>query len=216
MSFDLIMEALAASGVREDDEVAAYISGLDHLHRRFIEEMSPTHDPFSIAKGLFDWLWRKNSARYAHRGSYRLNEVIDSQLGKETRAAGNCLGLTLLYNCLLRKASSVAGAVHLENAFGRGPHVLSILKIKDSLIDIENILPQGFDYRGHLDDSSRSVWGDRELVADIYLSRGNEFYQTGNYDEALEGYETAISLNPRYERAVLNKAIVLDKMGIKG
>ncbi|NVL93151.1 MAG: tetratricopeptide repeat protein, partial [Desulfobacterales bacterium] len=95
-----------------------------------------------------------------------------------------------------------------------GPHVLTLLETGESVIDIENILPQGFDYKGHLKNPSRTIWGDRELVADIYHSRGNEYYEKGCYREALRSYDIAIKLNPRYESARLSKAIVLDRIGI--
>jgi len=93
--------------------------------------------------------------------------------------------------------------------------VLTILKTEESTIDIENILPDGFDYKGHLDDPSRIRWGDRELVADIYHSQGNELYEKGDYIEALKSYDRAIDLNPLYEKARLNKAILLDRMGME-
>ena len=212
MPFNLEDEALRASGVKEAGLLGEYKSRLGRLYNEFEREMKPSPDDKKIARALFDWLWAKKPARYEHGGSYRLNEVIDSQLSKEDKAVGNCLGLTLLYNCLLRRAGINAGAVHLENAFGKGPHVLSTLMIQDSIIDIENSLSQGFDYKEHLNNPSRHVWGDRELVADIYLSRGNDYFELGNYDQALASYDKAISLNPRYERAVLNKAIVLDRI----
>ena len=215
MPFDLIKEALLASGVKEDRGVAAYIDKLDHLHQQFVSEMKPTHDPLTTAKALFDWLWIKKPDRYRLHGYYRLNDAIDSQLSKDSLAVGNCLGLTLLYNCLLRTAGIGPRVLHLENAFERGPHVLSILKTKESVIDIENILPDGFDYKGHLGDPSRTRWGDRELVADIYHSQGNEWYERGEYDKALANYDMAIRLNPRYEKAHLNKAILLEKLRIE-
>jgi tetratricopeptide (TPR) repeat protein len=93
--------------------------------------------------------------------------------------------------------------------------VLTVLKTKESMVDIENIVPDGFDYKGHLNDPSRTVWGDQELVADIYHSQGNECYEKGNYNEALKNYDMAIKLNPRYERFHLNKAIVLDRIYIE-
>lgn len=213
MPFDLAKEALFASGVKEGAPIAEHKSKLDHVYQEFIQDMRPTNDLLTTAGVLFDWLWLKKPVRYKPRGHFRLTEVVDSQLNKDSQTVGNCLGLTLLYNCLLRNAGIVAGAIHLENAFGRGPHVLSTLKIKDSIIDIENSLSQGFDYKGHLNDPSRKVWGDRELVADIYLSRGNECYEDGEYREALRNYELASRLNPKYERASLNKAIALDKIG---
>jgi tetratricopeptide (TPR) repeat protein len=104
-----------------------------------------------------------------------------------------------------------AGALYLENAFGRGPHVLTLLQTEGSMIDIENILPDGFDYKGHLDNPSRTTWGDKELAADIYHSLGNECFEKEELTEALKNYEMAIRLNPQYEKAHLNRAILLDK-----
>jgi len=87
--------------------------------------------------------------------------------------------------------------------------------IIEFMIDIENILADGFDYKGHLDDPSRIRWGDRELVADIYYSQGNELYERSDYIEALKSYDRATDLNPLYEKARLNKAILLDRMGME-
>jgi tetratricopeptide (TPR) repeat protein len=215
MSFELEQEALGASGVREAGLIEEYKGKLERLYQVFDREMKPSADYVTVARALFDWLWARKPSRHEHGGSYRLNEVIDSQLSEQGEAVGNCLGLTLLYNCLLRRAGIIAGAVHLENALERGPHVLSSLMIRDSVIDIENSLSQGFDYKGHLNNPSRHVWGDRELVADIYLSRGNDYFELGNYDQALASYERAISMNPGCERAALNKAIVLDRMVVE-
>ncbi len=215
MTFYFEKEALVASGMREDDRIADYVSKLGHVHQRFIREKKSAHDPLTNAKALFDWLWIKKPDRYRPHGYYRLNDTIDSQLSTEARAVGNCLGLTLLYNCLLRRTGTDAEALYLENAFGVSPHVLTILKTEESTIDIENILPDGFDYKGHLDDPSRIRWGSRELVADIYHSQGNELYEKGDYIEALKSYDRAIDLNPLYEKARLNKAILLDRMGME-
>jgi tetratricopeptide (TPR) repeat protein len=212
MPFDLIKETLLASSVKEDERVADYIGKLDHLHQQFISEMKATQDSLTKAKVLFGWLWEKKPDRYGFHGHYRLNDVINSQLSRDSQVVGNCLGLTLFYNCLLRRTGIDTGALYLESAFGIGPHVLTIFKTKESMIDIENILPDGFDYKGHLNDPSRTKWGDRELVADIYHSQGNESFERGDYVEALQSYDRAISLNPIYERVRLNKAILLDRM----
>jgi tetratricopeptide (TPR) repeat protein len=105
-----------------------------------------------------------------------------------------------------------AEAVYLENAFEIGSHVLTMLQIKESMIDIENIFLDGFDYKGHLNNPSRTRWGDQELVADIYHSFGNELFSKGQFIKALENYDRALYLNPQYEKAQLNKVILLDKM----
>jgi len=108
-----------------------------------------------------------------------------------------------------------ADALYFENAFGMGPHVLTLLQTGASAIDIESILPDGFDYKGHLNNPSRTRWEDKELVADIYHSLGNEYFEKGEFAKALNNYEMAIKLNPQYEKAYLNKAIVMDKLGTR-
>ena len=212
MDFNFEKEALIASGVRGKDRLVDYIAKLDHLHSKIISELKSTHDPIAKSRLLFEWLWHQKPSRYESHGHFRLNDVIDGQLKKDRHAAGNCLGLTLLYNCLLQRMNITAEALYLENAFGVGPHVLTLLQLGESMIDIENIFPDGFDYRGHL-DKQRTKWGNRELVADLYHSAGNECFEKGEYIEALKNYDMAIKLNLHYEKAHLNKTILLDKMG---
>lgn len=215
MFFSLEQNALIASGITSDDLIATYARKLDKLHQRFIHEVKPIRDSLTTAKSLFNWLWIQKPHRYALHGYYRLHQTIDSQISKDSLAVGNCLGLTLIYNCLLQRLRIDAQAVYLENAFGIGPHVLSVLKIKESMVDIENIVPEGFDYKGHINYPSRIIWGDKELVADIYHSQGNELYEKGDYTKALKNYDMTLKLNPRYERARLNKAIVVDRIGME-
>ena len=212
-AFNLEKEALFASGIKEKYQLDAYAEKLDHLQWQFVCEMKPPADPVTKASVLFTWLWIEKPNRYQSRGSFCFNEVIAAQTSKDRQTVGNCLGLTLLYNCLLRRMDIEAGALYLENAFGIGPHVLTLLPDRESLIDIENILPDGFDYKGHLKDPSREKWGDRELVADIYHSLGNQYFGKGEWRGALKNYDTAIRLNPHHEKAHLNKTILLDKMG---
>jgi len=77
-------------------------------------------------------------------------------------------------------------------------------------------LPDGFDYRGHRVQRERIRWGDRELIADIYHSVANELFEKGDFVEALKNYDMAIRFNPQYEKARLNKEILLDKLGKQG
>jgi tetratricopeptide (TPR) repeat protein len=208
-------KALLASGVRDDKRQADYMQKLDDLYKQLISFLRPSADPLAQAEALFRGLWEEKPDRYEPRGHFRLSDVIDAQLSKEKRPVGNCLGLTLLYNCLLRRMGLRADAVYLDHAFGVGPHVLTLLEIGKSTIDIENILPDGFNYKGHLHDPSRTRWRDNELVADIYHSLGNECFERGKLNQALRHYEGAIKLNPRYEKARLNKMILSEKMGKK-
>jgi tetratricopeptide (TPR) repeat protein len=210
--FHFEKEVLLASGVNGKDELANYENRLHLILQHFLSENFQAPDPFIRSKALFSWLWKGKPTRYEIRGQFRLSAVIDAQLHKGDQPVGNCLGLTLLYNCLLRRMGMNANALYLENAFGIGPHVLTLLQTEASTIDIENILPDGFDYKGHLPHPSRIIWGDRELVADIYHSLGNELFAKGELAGALEKYEMSLHLNPGYEKARLNKVILLDKM----
>lgn len=211
--FNLEVESLRASGINDEREINIYIEKLDRIYRQFITSVTLPDDDRAKAELLFGWLWREKPDRYKPSGSFRLSEVIDAQLSFSIRTVGNCLGLTLLYNCLLRKMGIFSEALYIENAFGRGPHVLTLLSVENSFIEVENILPDGFDYKGHLDNSSRVRWGEKELVADIYHSVGNELFFKGAYMEALRNYDKALYLNPRYEKARMNRLILLGKMG---
>jgi tetratricopeptide (TPR) repeat protein len=214
-------EALSASGIREKNKIDKYINKLDHLCQEFIHEVLPPSephpsDPIIRAKMLFDWLWKEKPARYKPQGSFKLGDVIDAQLDSGAQTVGNCLGLTTLYNCLLRRMDIVAEALYLEDAFGMGPHVLTRLQTRESTIDIENMLSDGYDYKGHHHHPSRTEWGDKELVADIHHSMGNDFFSKGEWVKALENYDRAIYLNPQYEKAHINKAVLIDKMKNEG
>jgi len=212
MLFNLEKESLLASGLKDNRRLVEYRGKLDQLTKQFIGQMKPSHELVEKARVLFDWLWERKPGRYKPQGHFRLNDVIDAELSKDSRTVGNCLGLTLLYNCLLRRAGINGGTLYLENAFGIGPHVLTVIQIEGSLIDIENSFSDGFDYKRHLDDPSRTRWGDKELVADIYHGLGNEFFGKGESAKALKNYNMAIKLNPQYEKAHLNKAILMDKI----
>ena len=209
-------EALLASGIKRENRLAVYGKKLDYLCEQFIHQVFPTPHPTGKARDLFHWLWKEKPTRYGPHGDFRLSDVIDAQLSKEKHPVGNCLGLTLLYNCLLRRMGIHADALYLDYAFGIGPHVLTLLQSEGSTIDIENILPNGFGFKGHLNDPSRIRWGDRELVADVYHSLGNECFEKGELSEALNNYDMVLHLNPRHEKACLNKTILLDKMKMNG
>jgi tetratricopeptide (TPR) repeat protein len=215
MVFDLKKEALTASGLREEDLIRSYLDRLDLLSRLFTHKGAGDFSPRTRAKKLFEALWKNRPERYRSRGHFRLNRVIDAQLGSKSEPVGNCLGLTLLYNCLLTMMGIEAEALHLENAFGIGPHVLTILRISDFVIDVENILPDGFDYKGHIKYPFRMEWGNKELVADIYQSIGTELFEKGDFDEALKNYDLALKFNPGYEKAELNRTILLDRIEMK-
>ena len=206
-------EALLASGIRERSKIVFCLAELDRIYQQFLRQIIPPPDPVDKARALFSWLWISKPDRYKSQGSYKLNEVIEAQLKGDAKSVGNCLGLTLLYNCLLRKIDIYAEVLYVENAFGIGPHVLTLLQTEKTVIDVENILPDGFDYRGHYNHPARTIWTDRELIADIYHSVANELFDKGDFIEGLKNYDIAIAYNPLYEKAHLNKAILLDKMG---
>lgn len=212
MTFDFEREALIASGVTRDDRINAYLRELDGLLSQFQEQLIPSSDPILAAQDLFVWLWQKKPNRYKAGASFQLHHVIRAQRGEGREPVGNCLGLTLLYNSLLKRKNIDASAIYLDNAFGIGPHVLTALTTEKKVTDVENILSHGFDYKGHPKDVRRRSLGERELVAEIYNSAGNEFFRAGEFGKALRNYEMAIRLDPNHERAPLNILIIGDKI----
>jgi tetratricopeptide (TPR) repeat protein len=214
--FDLEGEALIASGLEDGDRISEYLGKLDSLYQDYNLREPYDSSPLAKAGTLFDFLWKDRPKRYIKEGPFRLNQVVDARLDRGNTPVGNCLGLTLLYNCLLRRIGIRAQAVYLENAFEVGPHVLTSLRIDNVEIDVENILPDGFDYEGHKENPHRVEWGDKELVADIYQSAGTESFQREEFREALRSYDLALKFYPGYEKARLNRAILVDRMRMKG
>ncbi|MGB2853845.1 MAG: tetratricopeptide repeat protein [Dehalococcoidia bacterium] len=207
---DLAQGALIASGVNEVREFNSYMAKIDQL----CQEIAHARKAAEVerAKEIFHWLWKSKPHRYQQRGNFKLNNVIDAQLG-ETETVGNCLGLTVLFNVLTQSFGLEVKAVHLEYAFGIGPHVFTVLHAGSRSIDIEHSLPYGFDYHGHKGTPQREEWEDRELVADIYHSVANSSAELGEWADAIEGYDKAIRLNPEYSKARLNKGIALVELG---
>lgn len=78
---------------------------------------------------------------------------------------------------------------------------------------MENIFPSGFGYQGHINNPGRQEWGDRELVADIYLSIGNSFFEQKDLAKAIENYDKTLKLNPNYLKAYHNKGMALVELG---
>ena len=80
-------------------------------------------------------------------------------------------------------------------------------------IDIDNIFPNGFDHKEHLDNPLRVTWDDAGLIADIYHSIGSALHEQNKLEEAVRNYSKAILFNPKYEKAYLNRGIALSLLG---
>jgi len=204
--------ALIASGVKNQVELDSYLAKVNTLSQQAMASI-PVTSELAKAASLFDWLWHEKPDRCERRGSYRLTEVLDAQFDPRIEKVGNCLGLTVLYNVLAWRLSLKIKAIHVEDAFGQGPHVFSVLYTSRGTIDIEHILPSGFDFKGHLHNPKRDRWGDVDLIADIYHSTGNKFFEQGNHEEAVQNYSKAIRLNPKYTKAHINRALALFMLG---
>ena len=209
---DLAQGALIASGIETGHEFNRYLAKIDQLCQRTAEGLPDESSDLEKAKGIFNWLWRAHPHRYEYGGNFKLTDALDAQLS-EREQVSNCLGLTLLYNVLAQRFGLEVRAAYLEDAFGLGPHLFTVLYIGRRAIDVENIFPNGFDYRGHRGAPQREEWGDRELIADIYHSVANGFFAQGKWESAIENYDKAIMLHPKYTKARINKGIALVELG---
>lgn len=203
--------ALIASGVNTQLEREHYLS----LFRKLVSQLVsliPQEDNAAKAQFLFNWLWKTKPKRYLPGGYFRFNEVIEAQSRSGPGPVGNCLGLTILYNSLARHFGLKVATVHLEKAFHGVPHVFTQLFTNGSPTDIEHVSPDGFDYTAHRGNTDRVVWVDDELIADIYLSRGNALFEARKWLDAIVCYNMALELNPKYEKAELNRAMAVSQV----
>jgi len=170
LSMSLPQAAFIASGVNS--------SQLQEYMKKFYDMITDLrdrvkrHDQVKDAEIIFNWLWKKNPYRYELEGHFRFTQVVDAHLD-ETERVGNCLGLTMLYNSLAQELNLSIKAAHLDNFMGR-PHVFSILYTEMSMIPIENIFTDGFDYDPHKHNPQLVEWANIHLIADLYNSRANE------------------------------------------
>lgn len=207
----LVKAALLASGADTREQMARYLGRFKKLVEQIGQDMPPGGE-VARAKYLFEWLWHGKPRRYQPGGCFRLTDVLEAQLAPRCTGVGNCLGLTVLYNSLAQRFGIRVAAVHLERSFHGIPHVLTLLQADGRQIDVENITPDGFDYSGHKGEMGREKWGGNQLVADIYLSRGNALFEARRWQEAIACYDAALELNLKYEKARLNRAIAVGQM----
>lgn len=207
---DLAEGALIASGVTDAGRLESYRARVDEMCRA-IASAGAAGDA-ERAQHVFQWLWKSKPYRYERGGSFGLGDVIDAQLGESERV-GNCLGLTILYNVLARRLGLTVAAIYLNDAFGVGPHVFTVLQAAGRSIDVEHMFPHGFDYGGHRNHPRRQLWGNKELVADVYHSMGNRFFRRGELHKAIHHYDEGIRLNPTHTTLRLNKGLALVELG---
>jgi tetratricopeptide (TPR) repeat protein len=204
--------ALIASGVKNSADLDSYLAKLNTLYRQVLPEIT-AGSKLKKAEALFDWLWAKKPSRYQYQGNFRLQDVLNAQLDPNVETVGNCLGLTVLYNALAQRCGLDMKAVYLEEAHGRLSHVFSTFVRGNITTDIDNIFPFGFDCKDHLDNPGRLLWGNSELIADIYHSIGWALHEQGKLEGAALNYSKAIRLNPKYAKAYLNRGIALSMLG---
>ena len=203
--------ALIASGVKSQLEREHYL----FLFRKLVSQITPQMpqgNEMSRAQYLSNCLWQAKPRQYLPGGYFRLNEVLEAQFRPGTGPVGNCLGLTVLYNSLARQFGLDVAAVHLEKAFHGVPHVFTLLRTDGGQVDIEHVSADGFNYSEHRDNPGREIWGDNELIADIYLSRGNILFEARKWLDAILCYNMALELNPKYEKAELNRAMAVSQV----
>ncbi|MBE0480537.1 MAG: hypothetical protein IBX68_06115 [Dehalococcoidia bacterium] len=208
---DLAGGALVASGITSALRLDQYLMKIGGFGRR-LGEACPSGDQEAVGRYLFEALWLSKPQRYEVGGKFRLNECLEAQLDPSAERVGNCLGLTILYNVFAGELGLTVKAAHVEEAFGLGPHVFSLLYSGKKVLDIENIFPGGFDYKEH-STRGRMNWDNRSLIADIYCSAGNEAFENGDLKKALGNYRRALLMNPAFQRANLNRGITLALLG---
>jgi tetratricopeptide (TPR) repeat protein len=209
---DLAWGALIASGVKSSVDLDSYLAKLNVLYQQAAPEIT-AGSKLKKAEALFNWLWANKPNRYQYQGNFRLQDVLDAQLDPSAERVGNCLGLTVLYNSLAQRYGLDMKAVYLEEAPGRLSHVFSTLVSGNTTIDIDNIFPFGFDFKDHLDSPGRVLWGNSELIADVYHSIGWALHEQGKFEGAILNYSKTIRLNPKYAKAYLNRGIALSMLG---
>jgi len=203
---------LIISGLKTEGEIRTYTQKLDQIYNGFIEKLtskSPlslasTRDYMttSMAKWLFEYLWNTKPERC--NGNFLLTDVIDAQLNTDiNQKVGSCVGLTSLYTVLgLRESLELTILVS-------DSHMVNRLRVDDTLYNVDNTDPLGFDYS--LDDKDFVEYPAILLLANVLNSRGMDQERRENFEQAKADYNKAIEINPEYANAYNNRGNIKAK-----
>jgi tetratricopeptide (TPR) repeat protein len=118
---------------------------------------------------------------------------------------GSCVGLTSLYTVLgLREGLNLTVLVS-------DTHVGNRLRVDDSIDNIDNTDPLGFDCQ--IKEEEFIEYPSIKLIANVLNSRGMDKERAENLSEAREDYEKATEVNPDYANAYNNRGNIKSKQG---
>jgi tetratricopeptide (TPR) repeat protein len=197
---------LIVSGLKTEGEIKTYTQKLDQIYHGFIEKLT-SKSPVSLATlreymvasmahSLFEYLWNTKPKRCD--GNFLLTDVIDAQLDPDVnRKVGSCVGLTDRFTVLgLRENLNLTILVS-------DSHMVNRLRVDDSLYNIDNTDPLGFDYS--LDAKDFLEYQSLMLLANVLNSRGMAQERLENFEQAKADYNKAIEINPEYANAYNNR-----------
>ena len=203
---------LIISGLKTEGEIETYTQKLDQIYNGFIERLT-SKSPLglstlrkyaagSMAKSLFEYLWNTKPKRCD--GNFLLTDVIDAQLDPEVnRKVGSCVGLTALFTVLgLREGLNLTILVS-------DSHMVNRLRVDDTIYNIDNTDPLGFDYT--LDEKDFLEYPSIMLLANVLNSRGMAQERLENFEKAKADYNKAIEINPEYANAFNNNGNIKAK-----
>jgi tetratricopeptide (TPR) repeat protein len=203
---------LIISGLKTEGEIETYTQKLDQIYHGFIEKLtskSPVslatlreYMTASLARSLFEHLWNTKPRRCD--GNFLLTDVIDAQLDPDVnRKVGSCVGLTALFTVLgLREGLNLTILVS-------DSHMVNRLRADDTIYNIDNTDPLGFDYS--LDEKDFLEYPSILLLANVLNSRGMARETLENFEQAIADYNKAIEINPEYGNAYNNRGNIKAK-----
>jgi tetratricopeptide (TPR) repeat protein len=197
---------LIISGLKTEGEIRTYTQKLDQVYNGFIEKLtskSPVslatlreYMEASLAQSLFEYLWNTKPKRCD--GNFLLTDVIDAQLDPEVnRKVGSCVGLTALFT-VLGSREGLNLTILVSDS-----HMVNRLRVDDTLYNVDNTDPLGFDYS--LDEKDFLEYPSIMLLANVLNSRGMAQERLENFEQAKADYNKAIEINPEYANAYNNR-----------
>ena len=203
-----IERALLVVAGMDEDGIREYTRKIDGIQEEFLEhlsEKSKANADASLSKRDIAILLLEHIHKntMTERDVFSLKHTIDSYLAGQV--TGNCLALTSLYTVLgLRNSLDLAVLYSTE-------HILCELTIDSKHYPIETTGKDGFNFANI--DYSRA--GLNALVATAFISRGVAKSKLGLKKEAIEDYNRAIELEPKYADAFNNRGAAKSKLGLE-
>jgi len=186
-------------------DIENYKNEINKMSNELKQKINKEKDPENIISEINNYLFKEKE--FGYNGNFFLNKVLDDK-------KGSCIGLSTLYLSLAEELDLPIYGVNLpqhmivrwdDDKFKRNIETtIKGSEFPDSFyIKYKNIPKESIEKEVYLRNLSK-----KEVVGIILNNRGSAYYTKEDLERAIQDYNNAIKLNPKFVEAYFNRGSV--------